>query len=207
MKIHPKEIVEKIKQLRMSGSSIQQIMSLMSLPKTTVWHHIKDLKLTEAQKITIRSKQGGSKIRQRKALEEAEKKAVNFLISNDRENVIVIAMLYWAEGHKKNGCEFTNTDRKMIEVYLKILRKVFKIKNSDLQATVRIFTGMNKKKCLSYWASVTNIPLENIKLRLNDGGSSGKTEYGICRIRIIKGHMMLKLMHALIGKISKDVLN
>ncbi|MEI7513157.1 MAG: hypothetical protein WCJ74_00865 [bacterium] len=207
MKIHSEKIIRKIKELRRQGFSIQQIMFLMSLPKTTVWNYIQDVSLTEEQKAILRTNQGGSTKRRENAIEEAENLASDLLKSKKRESVIIISMLYWAEGHKKNTCSFTNTDMLMISVYLKILRDSLKIPKDRIEITIRIFTGMNRVSCLSYWSSVTGVPKENIRVRFNDGGSSGKTTYGICRVTVIKGHMILKLMHALVGKISKNVLD
>jgi hypothetical protein len=207
MKIHSEKIIGKIKELRGQGFSIQQIMFLMSLPKTTVWNYIQDVPLNKEQKAILRTNQGGSTKRRENAIEEAENLASELLKSKDRENIIIISMLYWAEGHKKNTCGFTNTDKLMISVYLKILRDSLKIPNDRIEITIRIFTGMSRSNCLSYWSSITGVSKKNIRVRFNDGGSSGKTSYGICRVTIMKGHMILKLMHALVGKISKNVLN
>jgi hypothetical protein len=95
----------------------------------------------------------------------------------------------------------------MISVYLKILRDSLKVPEDRIEITIRIFTGMSKSGCLSYWSAVTGVHKKNIRVRFNDGGSSGKTTYGICRVTVMRGHMILKLMHALIGKISGSVLN
>jgi len=206
MKIHSDEKINKLKEMRKSGCSIHQIMAELNLPKTTVWHHVQGIHLTKSQKIYIRSRQGGSKIRKEKAIIEADNFAIELLNSEYREKLVIISMLYWAEGHKKSNCEFTNTDGKMISVYLKIIRSVLKIPPEKIKITIRIFTGMNKNECLSYWSSITNVSEKLIKVRFNDGGSSGRTTYGMCRVTVLKGHSSLKLMHALINKISQDVL-
>ena len=90
---------------------------------------------------------------------------------------------------------------------LQILREVLNISDTSFNITIRIFSRMNEKKCLNFWSDVTKIPKPLIKVRLNDGSSSGKTEHGICRVTIKKGQAELKLMHALTSQISKQVLN
>lgn len=190
--------------MRSDGFSIQQIMLKLSLPKTTVWNHIQDIKLSSSQKAILRSNQGGSRKRRIENIKISEEKARLLLKSKARESAIIISMLYWAEGHKNRVCEFTNTDDKMVSLYLKILRGTLKIEEKRIGITVRIFTGMKKTDSLSYWSFVTGVAPEKIKLRLNDGGVRGKTKYGICRVTVRKGHGTLKLMHSLVGEINSE---
>ncbi len=206
IRIHSDNKIEEIKRLRRNGFGINHIVSLSAVPKTTVWHHVHDVRLSNTQKAVLRSNQGGSRKRKLDNIKKAEERASLLLNNRGREFIAMIAMLYWAEGHKKGRCEFTNTDGRMIAFYLKILRYKLDISEQQIKVAIRIFTGMKEKECLNYWSSVVNIPARNIKVRMNDGGSSGRTKYGMCRITIIKGHGMLKLMHALIDKVSKDVL-
>ncbi len=202
MQRHSPLEIKKIKYLRRSGFSIEYIMRELNLPKTTVWHHIHDIKLTGSQKLILRSNQGGSKKRKEENIELAKVRAQKLLNSQRREDVIILAMLYWAEGHKRFTCGFTNTDGKMMSVYLNIMRSSFGISEHMIHVTVRIFIGMRKYDCLRYWSSVTGKPTSEIKLRINDGGTRGKSKYGICRVVILRGHNTLKLIHALVDNIA-----
>jgi len=58
-------------------------------------------------------------------------------------------MLYWGEGSKK-VCEFINSDGKIIETHLFILRTLLKIPEELIKPTMRIFSGMARAKCLNY---------------------------------------------------------
>lgn len=206
MRVYSRQKINKMRRLRRSGFGINQIVASMSVPKTSVWHHIHDITLSGSQKAILRSNQGGSRMRKVENIRYAEEVAATLLKSKDREFIAMVAMLYWAEGHKSDRCEFTNTDGRMIAFYLKILRKRFKIKNQQIKITLRIFTGMKDVECLKYWSSIANVPSEDIKVRMNDGGSSGRTRYGVCRVTIVKSQSTLKLMHALINQISQSVL-
>lgn len=201
---HSDEKINKLKKLRSAGFSIEQIMFELSLPKTTVWNHVQKIKLSEKQKAILRSNQGGSKKRKIENLKISDQVAITLLKGKDRESVIIASMLYWAEGHKNNRCEFTNTDGKMISLYLKILRENLKIEENRIGITVRIFTKMREKECVEYWSRVTKVPAQRIKVRLNDGGVSGKTQHGICRVTVLKGHATLKLMHSLVKKLLEE---
>ena len=193
--------IEKIKSLRRKGLSIGKIVHILHLPKTTVWNYIQDVHLSPEKELLLRLSQGGSKKRKEEYIRQAKEQAILLLKGKDRESIIILAMLYWAEGHKKNSCGFTNTDGKMISIYLYIIRTVLKIPESRIHVTVRIFSGMKRQECLKHWSSVAHKPIADIKLRINDGGTSGKKKYGICRIEILKGHKTLKLMHALVDNI------
>lgn len=70
--------------------------------------------------------------------------------------LIAVAMFYWGEGNKKI-CEFINSDGKMIKLYLTVLRKLFNIPEKNIKPTMRIFSGMNRTKCLNYWSHITKI--------------------------------------------------
>src|SRR3989344_7138306 len=152
MRVHSVAKINKLKKLRKSGYSINELVKALNIPKTTVWHHISGLKLSPQVLRKIRSNQGGSKKRKEANLLKAKDMAVGILKSDNRELALIISMLYWAEG-TKGDCEFINSDGRMLALYLHILRGVFGIKNKDIKPTMRIFSGMDEKECLRYWSS------------------------------------------------------
>ncbi len=196
-----------IKALRREGRSIIEIMNTMSLAKTTVWHHVQDVELTIEQENIILSRRGGSNRRKNERIDIAKRQAKELIASPYSLDIVSIAMLYWGEGHKKSACSLTNTDPVMIRVYLKVLRSVLMIPDRELFIEVRIFAGMNSIECLRFWSEVTNIGISDIKLRVNDGGTSGRSQYGICRVTIRKGHQYLKLLLAIYGEVSEKILS
>jgi hypothetical protein len=204
MKRHTANKIKNLKQLRKRGYSINELVEKTQIPKTTVWHHVHKIKIPGKYAALLSSKRGGSKIRKEKNIELAKIEASEILQSKDRELAISLSMLYWGEGSKKT-CDFINSDGKIIEVYLKIIREVFKIEESLIRATMRIFTGMNENDCLNYWSRITGIKKSKFKVRFNDGGTRGKTKYGMCRISIRRGAKLLKIFHALIGKIHEEI--
>lgn len=114
-------------------------------------------------------------------------------------------MLYWGEGGKK-VCDITNTDPKLIQLYLKFLYDVLGIVPDNIKFSIRTFTGMQPEVCLKYWSDNLNISESKFILRYNDGGISGKAQYGICRITLKKGTRILKLMHSLIRLSFSDIM-
>lgn len=201
LRVHSEHKIERLKMLRTRGFSIQEIMRELSMPKTTVWHHIQKIKLSDKALQILRSKQGGSSIRKEREWQRAKEEAKKLLNSPNKHLYISIACLYWAEG-SKGRCEFVNTDGKMIKLYLQVLRKNFKIPENKIQAVLRIYSNHDQEACLNYWSTIAKIPKERFKIFLNDGGTHGRGS-GMCRIIILKGGYTLKLFQAIIDEICK----
>jgi len=205
MRIHSIEKIKELKQLRKRGYSINELVERFSIPKTTIWHHVHNVQILPKYLPVLKAKRGGSTKRQQRNWEIAKMRAEEMLKGADRELVIAVAMLYWGEGSKK-VCEFINSDGKMIKFYLAVLRNIFGISEDRLKPTLRIFSGMNEKECLDYWSGIIGMPKNKFLVRLNDGGTRGRTRYGMCRITVSKGNTVLKLMHSLINKIFAEMI-
>jgi len=205
MRIHSIEKIKELKRLRRKGFSINELVIKLSIPKTTVWHHIHNIKVLPKYIPILKAKRGGSAKRKQKNLEEARKYAQKLLRGPNRDLSIVIAMLYWGEGNKKR-CEFINSDGKIIKSYLIALRNVFNISEEFIKPIMRIYSGMNRKECLNYWSRITKIPKHKFIIRFNDGGTKGRTKYGMCRITVKKGSNVLKLIQSLIDQIFEEII-
>jgi len=205
MRIHSIKKIKELKRLRKKGFSINELVTKLSIPKTTAWHHIHNIKLLPKYALLLNAKRGGSAKRKQRNLEEAQKFARKLLQSSSRELSIIVAMLYWGEGSKKR-CEFINSDGRIIESYLIVLRNVFKISDEFIKPTLRIYSGMNEKECLNYWSCITKIPKHKFIIRFNDGGTKGKTRYGMCRITVKKGGNILKLIQSLINQSFEEII-
>ena len=205
MRIHSPEKVKELKKLRRRGYSIRELVSIMSIPQTTVWHHVQKVKVLLKYVPILKAKQGGSAKLKERNWQKARDYARKLLGGPYRDLAIAIAMLYWGEGSKKS-CEFINSDGRIISVYLIILRKVLNIPEDAIKPTMRIFSGMNRRECLNYWSGIAKIPKDRFLVRFNDGGTRGKTKYGMCRITIRKGSNTLKLFHSLIDQVCTEII-
>ncbi len=198
--------IDNLKKLRLDGYSVDELVSKFLIPKSTVWHHVGNIKISDEKKNILKSRQGGSTKRKELNIEKAKEIAKTMIdASSTRESAVIISMLYWAEGNKK-VCEFINSDGKMVELYLFIIRKVIKIEENRIKPTMRIFTGMDEEECLNYWSKITAISKNKFTIRLNDGGTKCGTKYGMCRITIRKGHATLKLLLSLKDCIHDEIL-
>ena len=93
----------------------------------------------------------------------------------------------------------------MIKIFIYILNNYFGVKNDQLIITVRYFTGMNRDNCLNFWSKITKVPKNKIRMYYNDGGSKGRTEFGMCRIGVRKSGYLFKLVRSIIENISNNL--
>ena len=202
---HPIETMRKIRELRKMGYSISELMALFSLPKTTVWHHIQGIKIQQKYIKIWRAKQGGSQKRSEKAWKIAMLEVEDILLDPNRSYwASMLAMLYWAEGNKKEFT-FTNTNPEMLDLVIKILNKLFNTRKEDLIVTVRYFTGMDETTCRNHWADIIGCPTDQIRMRFNDGGTIGRSPFGICRLRLRKSGNIFKIIQCLIKEVPNNL--
>ncbi len=205
MHVHSLEKVEQLKQLRKEGHSIEELVKILSMPKSTVWHHIHTIKLRKKYILKLKANQGGSRLKKERDLIKAKDEARILLNSNNKYLVSLLAMLYWAEGDNKNAFSFVNTNAEMISIFIGILKKCFRVDKGQLLITVRYFTGMNRDKCLRHWSKITKVPKKQINMYYNDGGKRGRTEFGMCRVAVRKSGYLFKVVRSLIVGISKEI--
>jgi hypothetical protein len=200
MRKHAIGKIKELKEMRKKGYSIPQLVNYFSIPKTTIWHHIQNIKLPAEKMRHLRNAGGeSSRFRKEQALAKADKEAKELLNSSDKYLYGIAASLYWAEG-SKGRCELVNTDGEMIRLYLRVLRELLRISEDRIEPVLRIFSNHNKAQCLNYWSDITEIPKTRFTILVNDGGTSGRN-YGMCRIIIKKGGYVLKLFKAMIKEI------
>lgn len=205
MHVHSLEKIEQLKQLRREGHSIEGLVKILSIPKSTVWHHIQGIKLRKKYILKLKANQGGSRLKKERDLIKAKDEARILIHGKHKYLISLLAMLYWAEGDNKNAFSFVNTNAEMISMFMGILEKCFHINKKQLLITVRYFTGMNRNKCLRHWSKITKVPKKQINMYYNDGGKRGRTEFGMCRIAVKKSGYLFKVVRSLIVGISKEI--
>lgn len=188
-----KEIIEKIKFLRSQGYSLPEISRTVDIPKTTVFRYTQGVTILPEFLTNWAGKRGGSRkkrLQQEKSAFEEGKKIIG-KISN-KERMLFLAALYWAEGSKKDF-GLSNTDPKLIRIFINGLREVFGIMDDRFRISVRIYEDLDQDKCLSFWSKIVGIPKEKfVGVNIISGRKKGKLEYGMCRVRITKGGDLLK---------------
>ena len=194
MRVHSQDHIDEIKILRKKGYTLSQLVSKFNIPKTTIWHHIKNLKLTPRNLIILKSNQGGSKQRSLKQWELAKTEAERTIKSlTKKERMLIASALYWAEG-AKGDCRLSNTDPVLIKIFLECLKE-FGIFQDRLSMDLRIYQDIDPDKAKIFWSKLTGIGLHRIRsVDILQGKKNGKLLYGMARIRVVKGGYVSKLV-------------
>ena len=177
MKIHPKELKQKVRKLRYQGWSLGMLQKEFELPKTTIHSWILDIKVTAPQLEKIRNtalhalQEGRQKsqtilkeqriAKEKKRYTEGIKKVGKLTM---RELFIAGIALYWAEGFKnkhEHRLGFCNSDPAMIKFYIHWLEKCLSVKRKNLvvRLTVNHVYESRTEELEKYWSHVLGIPL------------------------------------------------
>ena len=215
---------------RLEGKSYTEIRKLLGkISKSTLSSWLKDVVLSSAAKELLQKRfreksfQGllkRNKNQTKLAIQRKEKiraKAEKEIGKISKDNLFFIGLaLYWAEGYKrpiiKNGREatyhpvsITNSDAKLIKIFLKFLIDICGVPQNRIRANLRIFKHLNEIEVLNYWIKETGILKENFtKTYLGISKSSmgkrpfNRLPFGVIQIRIGD----TKLFHRIIGWIE-----
>jgi len=186
------DLKKKIRNLRKKGFSYTEIQKNLKIkiPKSTMSYICKNIKLTLDQQERLR-------LKSLRRLDSARKKAVlvnrkkrklflgqlyqqNLSITNRvNKNTlkIALAMLYLGEGAKwKKHRRLTlgSSDPKIIQTYLKLLKKCYGINPIKLHCRVQYRHDQDIKFLEKYWSNLTKIPLKNFYKTKADPRTKGK---------------------------------
>ncbi len=190
--------IHEIKALRSHGYTLPEISKKFNISKSSVFRHVENIEILPEFFNFWRSKRGGSRNRkilsEKKFLEEG-KKLVRKL--SNTEKLLFLCALYWGEGSKKDF-GLSNTDANLISIFVNGLREIFGITNDSLRVSIRIYEDLDKDKCLEYWSKIVGLPQKKfVSVNILPGKKKGKLEYGMCRVRVAKGGMLLKKVNGI----------
>lgn len=112
-------------------------------------------------------------------------------------------MLYWAEGTKGGSClGFTNSDPKMIALFLAFLRRHWEIPSNKISMRLSYYTGngVHEDEIIQFWLNTTNLSSNHLRKhqvntipKSSKSKQKGKLLYGVCHINVhdfqIKEHI------------------
>jgi hypothetical protein len=206
MKSIDDEVIQKIKKLRATGHSISEISKECRISPATASRYIRGVTIKKQHLKRWLERRNASKIMSERNWEKARETADALVNKLTRKELSLIGVsLYWAEGAKRDFT-FSNTDPRMVRVFITILKDIFQISNDDFKISLRIYEDLNKKACLTYWSQITGVNLTTRKTSVDvlKGSKRGKRKYGMCRIRVRKSGLLLKKFSAIIDKIVEE---
>ncbi len=207
---------EKAIKLRREGKTYSEILKVIPVAKSTLSEWFREVKLSkrEFQVLTERKlsaiKRGGQAkhLQRLKRAEEIKNKAFSDIKSiSKRELRLIGTTLYWAEGSKEkdyypgSGIRFSNSDPKMIVVFLKFLKEVLEV--SDDGICVEIYIHQNSKnsieKVREYWSKITNKNVDTLNriyykknIIKTNRKKIGDLYYGLIRVKVKSSSSLLR---------------
>lgn len=201
---------EKAIKLRKKGLSIQDIRARLNVAKSSVSLWVRDVKLTEAQLIELKSNsQSRSAVEKRRSsrlYNEAQKRqaivdeAVKSVSKiSDQELWFMGVMLYWAEGGKtQRTVRFSNGDPEMIKIMMAFFRRICKVPEQKFRGYIHIHPHLDHKKAEEYWSSQSGIPLNQFfktyrKPNKSSQNKKNSLPFGVFDIYVLDTKLFLKI--------------
>lgn len=116
-------------------------------------------------------------------------KAKSELTNKEKELKIAGLMLYWGEGSKigEETVDLANSDPRMIQVFLKMLREVYGVSEQRLRVYLYCYANQDIKTLIEYWTGVTKINSKQFSKPYVRHDflekSKGRMPYGLVHIR------------------------
>lgn len=197
---------ERARELRGAGLTYAEINKALGVdvPKSTLNHWVSDIRLTPRQEQRIverdreaaaRGRKGGlwggaagfNKEMKRRRIEAARQQAAPIaerLALDPGALQLMASALYIGEGAKA-GDQFSisNSDPRIIQAWLAILRSTFDIDESKFRCQLAITEGMDEELLKVYWSEVTRIPTSQFikaSVKKDSGGRKREGYKGVC---------------------------
>jgi hypothetical protein len=204
-KIYPKEVKQETRNLRNQGWTLGEISLKMKVPKNTLSGWVKDIKLAEKQKERIRQKIISSsaigrplavkanreKVEQwKERIRERVKHLGTYALNDPEAGKLICGLLYLCEGAKYPSSRFLhfgNSDSKVINFFINLLRKSYPIDEDKLRFSIGYRYDQDCEELKNYWSSVIRVPKSKCLNSKPDTRTKGKPTRkenykGICRI-------------------------
>lgn len=196
--------------LRKKGYSYSEILKSVGVSRSTLSEWLRHVTISNTQVDRLRSKNEqarklGSIALKNKRIEKSEniiKQSIREIGKIDTNTLRVIgATLYWAEGSKQSEHEpskeliFTNSDPRMIRIYILWLSRCLSVKNDDVKFEIYIHEtyGNSPTELSGYWSKVTGFTPDRLtkvyfkKNKVNSYRKNRGDNYsGVLRISVKK---------------------
>ena len=221
--------------LRLKGMSYNEISYELKVAKSTLHVWLSRLQLPDSaqKRIQLRVRAGAlrglikrNKMQTHLASARAHSnrmKGRKMIASLSQKDLLILgAALYWGEGYKKaisyrgrrrtyHPVSLSNSDPKLVQIFLRFLRECFSIKDQDIQIGLRIYEHMNTEEAMRFWQRETKLPSSNfLKVYYGVSISSerrrgfNRLPHGTVQIRVNSTPLFYQIM-GLIDSISASL--
>ena len=207
--------------LRKQGRSYNEICDELGMSKSTLSNWFKGMdfsedirknlveesKRTSADRLKILNKVRGDSLRVTYEIAEAE--ALKEMEKYKYDPLFIAGVsLYWGEGDKlsRNQVRLTNTDPKMIEIFLMFLTSVCEVPQEKIKLALFIYHNLDEATCKAYWGSITGLTVFHKTQVLPSRHKTKRLPYGVCTV-VVSNTCLKKKMNLWIDRLNEIVLN
>lgn len=119
---------------------------------------------------------------------------------NQEQLKLVGLILYWGEGYKTNkskGIDFANSDPGMIAIFVKFLRKVYRVDEKRFRVLLYCYSDQDISFLIKFWSNLTGISKRQFTkpyVRKDFKEDGRKMKYGMVHIRYADKKLFLSIM-------------
>jgi len=185
------QLKEKAVVLRKEGKVYSEILATIPVAKSTLSLWLRQVGLAKEQKQRITEKRIAAQKKGAAARRSGRKKTQSDIYAecakditslSDREIFLIGIALYWAEGDKEKewapgrSIGFSNTDARMISIFLNWLVRIIKVDPSSIHFAIALHETSKGRisEIQEFWSRETRFPLEmfnTIYRSLNDSSN------------------------------------
>ncbi len=197
--------------MRRAGKSYREIHEALRIPPSTLsaWFGGEDwsIKIKDRLIASTRESHTTRLIQLNKVRGEHLAKAYETAREEAREEFVALKydplfisgiMLYWGEGAKdpKQGVKFTNSDPKMVNLYVAFLTRACRIPVEKIKAYVLIYPEIEEKTCRAYWVKMSGLPWENFTKSVVIAGrhATRRLGWGVCTVSVSSTYFKQKIL-------------
>ncbi len=195
--------------LRKSGMSYSEIMSRMSVPRSTLsdwfrsqkWsndiaiQNIKRLTNTGGIRLMVMNSIRGNRLK--KVYEEAKQEAV-FEFEELKYHPLFIAgiMLYRSEGNKlsKHRVSVASSEPDSIKIFVLFLENICRLKTYRIW--LLLYSNLDDKSCIDYWIDKCGLKYEqfNKSTTIKYISKNNRSNKGVCNIGLSSAYLKCKIL-------------
>lgn len=211
--------------LRQQGKSYGEIMKILNISsKGTLssWFHNLELSPTAKRRlqhnIALAYQRGlfafnakrtkNIRVENKKILQQSTKEIAQL---SKKELLLIGTALYWAEGANRELAQsyqivsFTNSDPKMVKIFMRYLREVLLVSDSKIKPGVIIYPNLDPESVRRFWARITNLPKQKFWITVSISKASKLKRsahflpYGTAHIRVHSRQLFYKIQGHIAG--------
>ena len=165
------KIVNQVRTLRKKGFSIRELARKIGSSPDTVSHWVKNVQLNnDAQTVLLQKRKAAqekglavvknNREKERIQITKTAYELVNKIILSRDLAKLCCSLIYWCEGSKDtSSVRFTNSNPKLIRLFIDLLRKGYKVDEKKFRGLVHIHEYHDDAVQKKYWSNISGIPV------------------------------------------------